>query len=90
MSAAANPGRRTWLVVLFWAEVVLAAASAVLAVATAIHPDWIESLTGLDPDGGSGSAEWVVTLLLAVAAVALAVGARFTRSALYPALAERR
>ena len=84
MSADANPGRRTWLVVLFWAEVLLAAAAAVLAVATAIRPDWIEELTGLDPDAGSGSAEWAVTLALAQAAVALAVGARFTRSALRP------
>lgn len=84
MSADANPGRRTWLVVLFWAEVLLAAAAAVLAVATAIRPDWIEELTGLDPDAGSGSAEWAVTLALALAAVALAVGARFTRSALRP------
>ena len=84
MSADANPGRRTWLVVLFWAEVLLAAAAAVLAVATAIRPDWIEELTGLDPDAGSGSAEWAVTLALALAAVALAVGARFTRAALRP------
>ena len=84
MSADANPLRRTWLVVLFWAEVLLAAAAAVLAVATAIRPDWIEELTGLDPDAGSGSAEWAVTLALALAAVALAVGARFTRAALRP------
>jgi hypothetical protein len=84
MSADANPARRTWLLVLFWAEVLLAAAAAVLAVATAIRPDWIEELTGLDPDAGSGSAEWAVTLALALAAVALAVGARFTRSALRP------
>jgi len=85
MSGGQHPDRRTWLLVLFWAEVVLAAASAVLAVTTAIHPDWIESLTGLDPDAGSGSAEWAVTLVLALAAVALAVGAGFTRSALHPA-----
>jgi hypothetical protein len=84
MSADANLGRRTWLLVLFWAEVLLAAAAAVLAVATAIRPDWIEELTGLDPDAGSGSAEWAVTLALALAALALAVGARFTRSALRP------
>jgi hypothetical protein len=82
MSADANPLRRTWLLVLFWAEVLLAAAAAVLALATAIRPDWIEELTGLDPDAGSGSAEWAVTL--ALAALALAVGARFTRSALRP------
>ena len=84
MSADANPPRRTWLLALFWAEVLLAAAAAVLAVATAIRPDWIEELTGLDPDAGSGSAEWAITLVLALAAVALAVGARFTRSALRP------
>jgi len=85
MGADANPRRRTWLLVLFWAELILAAAAAVLAVATAIHPDWIEELTGLDPDAGSGSAEWAVTLVLALAAVALAIGARFTRTALRPA-----
>jgi hypothetical protein len=34
MSADANPLRRTWLLVLFWAEVLLAAVAAVLAVAT--------------------------------------------------------
>jgi hypothetical protein len=85
MSGSANSDRRTWLLALFWAEVILAVASGVLAVATAIHPDWIESLTGLDPDAGSGSAEWAVTLVLALAAVALAAGARFTRSALRPA-----
>ena len=87
MSADANPLRRTWLLVLFWAEVLLAAAAAVLAVATAIHPTWIESLTGLDPDAGSGGAEWAVVVLLALAAVGLAIGARLTQSALRPARA---
>jgi hypothetical protein len=82
MSAGARPERRTWLPVLYWVEVALAAASAALAAATAINPDWIESLTGLAPDAGSGSAEWAVTLALALTAVALAVGAWFTRSAL--------
>lgn len=85
MSSGAHRDQRRWLLALFWAEVVLAVASAVLAVATAVHPDWIESLTGLDPDAGSGSVEWAITLILALAAVALAVGARFTRSALRPA-----
>jgi hypothetical protein len=84
MRPAANPARRTGLVVLFWAEVVLAVASAVLAVATAIHPDWIESLTGLDPDAGSGSAEWAVTLVLALIAAGLAAGATVTRAAQRP------
>lgn len=85
MRPAASPARRTWLSVLFWGEVLLAAASATLAVATAIHPGWIESLTSLDPDAGRGSAEWAVTLVLALSAIALAAGARFTRAALRPA-----
>ncbi len=41
-------------------ELILAATFAVTAFATAIRPTWPESLTGLDPDGGSGEAGlWV-------------------------------
>jgi hypothetical protein len=73
------------MLTLFWTEVALAAASTVLAVLTAVYPTWIESLTGLDPDAGSGAAEWLVVVLLALAAVVLAAGARLTWSALRPA-----
>ena len=46
-------------------------------VVTLAWPDWIEELTGLDPDGGSGAAEWVVVAVLAVPALVL--GARALR-----------
>jgi len=56
----------------FWAEAALSALAAVLAVVTSIVPDWIELLTGADPDHGSGGAEWSIVLVLALAAIALA------------------
>ena len=57
------------------AESTLAMVAAALAVVTAINAEWIEWLTGLDPDGGSGTLEWgivVVVSLVAVVAGALA------------------
>jgi hypothetical protein len=48
----------------------------VLAVVTIFWHDWIEAVFGVDPDKGSGSAEWLVVLILLVITVALAVGAR--------------
>ena len=57
-------------------ESVLAALFAVGAVATLIWPTWIESLTGLEPDNGSGQSEWWLVVLLGVAAVVAGVLAR--------------
>jgi hypothetical protein len=57
----------------FWVEVGLAAATAALAVATMIWHDWIEILFEVEPDGGSGELEWLLTAALAV----LAVGSRW-------------
>src|SRR6478672_250248 len=56
----------------FWIELTFAVASAFLTVLTMVWPDWIEGLFGLDPDGGSGSSEWGITLAFIVATVALA------------------
>ncbi len=61
----------------FWAECALAGLAAVLAVLTAISPDWIELLFGADPDGGDGSAEWGIVAALAVVAIIFALLARF-------------
>ena len=57
-------------------EVVLAVISAALCVLTLVTPEWIEALTGLEPDSGSGALEWVVAGVFLVAAVVAAVLAR--------------
>jgi len=57
-------------------EVIIAASAAGLGVLTLFWRDWIEAF-GIDPDNGSGAAEWyLVGGLFAVAAV-LAVVARY-------------
>lgn len=57
-------------------EAVLAALFAGLAIVTAFWPTWMETVLRIDPDGGNGSAEWLVVGLLGAAAVAAAVLAR--------------
>jgi hypothetical protein len=57
-------------------EAALSALFAVLTVATAIWPTWFEGLTGLEPDGGSGSTEWGVVIALGAVAVAFGLLAR--------------
>jgi hypothetical protein len=51
----------------FWAETILACLSGGLAALTLIWHNWVELLFGVEPDGGDGSFEWalVVVLLLA-------------------------
>jgi hypothetical protein len=60
----------------FWYEVSLETISAVLLIITAAVPDWIEKVLGTDPDGGNGSLEWAIVIVLAVCAVALPLLAR--------------
>jgi ABC-type thiamin/hydroxymethylpyrimidine transport system permease subunit len=57
-------------------EVVLAVISAALCVLTLVFPEWIEELTGLEPDAGSGALEWIIAGIFLVAAVVAAVLAR--------------
>lgn len=54
-----------------WVESVLAALAAALGALTLFVPDWIEVVTGLDPDAGSGAVEILIAVaLFAVAGVA--------------------
>lgn len=42
-------------------ETVLTAVSALTLILTLVAHDWIERTTGLKPDGGSGTTEWLLT-----------------------------
>jgi hypothetical protein len=57
-------------------EVALAVILGAATILTAIWPDWIEGLTGFDPDHGNGSAEWLIVAVLAVATLIVAALAR--------------
>ena len=60
----------------FWLESILGSITGVVAVVTLFSHDWIEAVFGVDPDKGSGSAEWLVVLILLFLTVAFAAGAR--------------
>lgn len=52
-------------------ESVIALCAGSLGLVTVVWRDWIEILTGWDPDHHNGAAEWlIVAVLLTVAAVA--------------------
>ena len=61
-------------------ETAIALFAGVLGVLTIFWHDWIEALTGWDPDHRNGSFEWlVVAVLLLVAVVMGAVARRDSR-----------
>jgi hypothetical protein len=60
----------------FWLEAVLASLGGGLAVATLVRRDWIEAVTGLDPDRGGGALEWALVAALLVLFVVTARAAR--------------
>ena len=64
-------------------ETVIALVAAVLTVAAVLWPTWIESSSGLEPDGGSGEAEWWLAIVFAAVAAGSALLARrdFRRAA---------
>ena len=60
----------------FWLESIFGSITGVAAVVTLFRHDWIKAVFGVDPDKGSGSAEWLVVLMLLLLTVAFAAGAR--------------
>lgn len=60
----------------FWIEATLAVISGFVLVLTLTWPQWIEAIFGVDPDGGSGSLEVVVSVALVAVTLAWAVLAR--------------
>jgi hypothetical protein len=57
-------------------ETGLAVVAGALAVVTLFWPTWIETLFGVEPDAGSGEAEWWVVAVLALVAVMSGILAR--------------
>lgn len=60
----------------FWAEAGLAGLTAFFLALTLLWSEWIEAVFRVDPDGGSGAAEWAVVGVLAGATMVLSVLAR--------------
>ena len=57
-------------------ETAVSVISGGLALLTVISPSWIEELTGLEPDDGTGVIEWLFVAAFAAIAVALGLLAR--------------
>jgi hypothetical protein len=57
-------------------ETVIAALAGLLGIVTIFWHDWIEALTGSDPDAHNGSFEWLIVAGLLVVAVSLGIAAR--------------
>jgi hypothetical protein len=69
--------RRTAVPRRFYVEIGLAILATGLGVLTIGRHDWIEELTGLDPDAASGTAEWLIVAgLFLVAAVCALLACR--------------
>ena len=59
----------------FWVNSFLAALSGLLCLITPIWPDWIEFISGWDPDQHSGTVEWLIAaalLIISTVMIALA------------------
>jgi hypothetical protein len=66
----------------FWFEAITGPIGLVLFVVTLFTPEWIEELTGWDPDHGNGSLEIaLVVTLLAISAMSMLAARRDYRRA---------
>ena len=59
----------------FWVEAGLAALSGFLGILTLFTRDWIEALTGFDPDNHNGSFEWTIVATLCLVCILSSVAA---------------
>jgi DMSO/TMAO reductase YedYZ heme-binding membrane subunit len=60
----------------FWVESVLASCSGLLFLLTLVWRDWIEEVTGWDPDRHSGALESAIVAALLAVTLAFAAAAR--------------
>jgi hypothetical protein len=57
---------------LFWIEIGLASIAGLLAIITPIFPDWIEFVSGWDPDQHDGSVERMIVVGLFIVTIVMA------------------
>jgi hypothetical protein len=57
-------------------EMIVAVCAGILGIVTIFWHDWIEALTGWDPDQHNGSLEWLLVGGLLAVAVAMGLAAR--------------
>lgn len=57
-------------------EMTVALFAGVLGILTIFWHDWIEALTGWDPDQHDGSLEWIIVVGLLVVAISMSLVAR--------------
>jgi hypothetical protein len=74
--ATQAPSRRSLARVRFGLEVVGAVSASALAILTLISRNWIEVLTGIGPDHGSGALEWSVVFALLATSMGLTFSAQ--------------
>jgi hypothetical protein len=55
----------------FWVEILLASLTGLLALITPIMPDWIEFVSGWDPDQHDGSVERAIVIGLFIVTAAI-------------------
>jgi hypothetical protein len=60
----------------FWVEAGLATLCGFLAILTLFTRDWIEALTGFDPDDHNGSFEWMIVAALFLVCILFSFAAR--------------
>lgn len=66
----------------FWFEAAAGAAGTILFLLTLASREWIEALTGWDPDGGSGALEILIAVgLLAISTISILAARRTHRHA---------
>jgi hypothetical protein len=59
----------------FWVETVVAAISGILCLITPLWPDWIEAVSGWDPDQHNGAVEWAIVATLLLVTIIMLAGA---------------
>jgi hypothetical protein len=57
-------------------EAAVALCAGILGILTIFWHDWIEALTGWDPDHHNGTVEWIIVIALLAVSVAMGLAAR--------------